>query len=111
MIILEPLCIETVEGRKAYVIEQEALAGLAAPLRLRVIDAYDAALAQLATATAWCDVVSTLESHIVPSYSVFTRLTNLLHRHSGSIVFSDKISSKKKPVRWLIPVARFYSAS
>jgi hypothetical protein len=52
MIILEPLCIETVEGRKAYVIEQEALAGLAAPLRLRVIDAYDAALAQLATATA-----------------------------------------------------------
>lgn len=52
MILLEPLCIETVEGRKAYVVEQEALAGLAAPLRLRVIDAYDAALTQLATATA-----------------------------------------------------------
>lgn len=50
MIILEPLCIETVEGRKAYVIEQEALAALAAPLRMRVIDAYDVALAQLATA-------------------------------------------------------------
>ena len=52
MIILEPLCIETAEGRKAYVIEQEALAALATPLRMRVIDAYDAALAQLATATA-----------------------------------------------------------
>lgn len=87
MILLEPLCIETVEGRKAYVVEQEALAGLAAPLRLRVIDAYDAALTQLATATAWCDVMSTLESHIVLSYSVFTRLTNLFYLHPGSIVF------------------------
>ena len=50
MMMTEPLCIETLEGRKAYVIEQEALATLAAPIRMRVIEAYDAALAQLASA-------------------------------------------------------------
>ena len=43
-----PICVETHEGRREYVELQEALATRAAPVRQRLIDAYDLALAHLA---------------------------------------------------------------
>eukprot|EP00596_Hydrurales_sp_CCMP1899_P004386 CAMPEP_0119052582 /NCGR_PEP_ID=MMETSP1177-20130426/73836_1 /TAXON_ID=2985 /ORGANISM="Ochromonas sp, Strain CCMP1899" /LENGTH=246 /DNA_ID=CAMNT_0007032203 /DNA_START=423 /DNA_END=1163 /DNA_ORIENTATION=- len=42
-----PLCVETLEGRKAYALEQEGLSIIAAPIRMELIDAYDKALNQL----------------------------------------------------------------
>lgn len=39
-----PLCVEDADGRRAYALEQESLAIEAAPLRQRLLDAYDAAL-------------------------------------------------------------------
>jgi hypothetical protein len=43
------LCIETAEGRKAYSIEQEALAAKAAPVRRQLIEAYDVVLSRLSS--------------------------------------------------------------
>jgi hypothetical protein len=44
------ICVETPEGRKEYIELQEGLAARAAPVRQRLIDAYDLALAHAAAA-------------------------------------------------------------
>jgi hypothetical protein len=36
-----PICVETIEGRKVYMLEQEALAEAAAPVRARVLQCYN----------------------------------------------------------------------
>jgi hypothetical protein len=41
--------VETVDGRKAYALEQEGLALTAAPIRMLLIDAYDKALNKLSS--------------------------------------------------------------
>ena len=43
----EPIAVETAEGRRRYVEEQEQLAVAAAPLRKRLLTAYDSALREL----------------------------------------------------------------
>ena len=40
--------METPEGRRAYVLEQEELSLAAAPIRQKLLEAYDNALAELA---------------------------------------------------------------
>ena len=44
-----PLCVESAEGRKSYMEEQERLSQLAIPIRAKLIDAYDLALSKLST--------------------------------------------------------------
>ena len=43
----EAICVETVEGRKVYATEQEALANIAMPVRQRLLEAYNLALHDL----------------------------------------------------------------
>ncbi len=40
----DPICVETAEGRRQYVLEQEALAGEAQPVRAALLDCYNALL-------------------------------------------------------------------
>ena len=45
--ILGPICVETLEGKKAYLIEQENLSLAASPIRLELLNAYNLALSEL----------------------------------------------------------------
>lgn len=47
ILLLGPICVETPEGKKAYIIEQENLSIAASTVRFKLIDAYDTALAKL----------------------------------------------------------------